>query len=86
MSLGAHNSLTAMFSNNFNFQYALLLLILDSTSSSLSTLDGRRNEIMKFLTALGGDPEENEEFMKELNLVTKGIDTTDLLVIKSEED
>lgn len=68
---------------NYDFQYALLLLILDS--SLTSTIDGKRNEIMKFLIALGSEPDESEEFLKELNLATDESDT-DLLVIKSEKD
>lgn len=71
----------------YNFQYALLLLILDSSPISISTLDGKRNEIKKFLIALGSEPDENEEFLKELNLVIDEGDTAnDLLVIKSEKD
>lgn len=75
-----------MFSYNYHFQYALLLLLLDSSPSAISTLDGKTNEIRKFLVALGGDPEENEEFLKELCLATNGIDQIDpMLVIKTEE-
>ncbi|KAG4080270.1 hypothetical protein HA402_010762 [Bradysia odoriphaga] len=69
------------------FTYALLLLLLDSSPDSISTLEGKRNEITKFLTALGNEPDEIEEFLNELNLVMNESDTTDgLLTIKSEEE
>lgn len=78
-------SCATFFVYNYDFQYALLLLILDS--SSTSTIDGKRNEIMKFLIALGSEPDESEEFLKELNLGTDESDSENgLLVMKTEKD
>ncbi|XP_037036777.1 uncharacterized protein LOC119074619 [Bradysia coprophila] len=69
------------------FTYALLLLLLDSSPDSISTLAGKRIEITKFLTALGNEPDEIEEFLNQLHLVMNESDTADgLLTIKSEEE
>lgn len=64
-----------------------MLLILDSSPSSTSTFEGKKKEIMKFLTALGGDPDECEALLKELNFLTDDVDAIDTtLGIQTEEE
>ncbi|KAJ6634681.1 hypothetical protein Bhyg_13258 [Pseudolycoriella hygida] len=63
------------------FTYTLLMLILDTSHGP--TMDARRQEVMKFLIALGGEPEESEEFMRELNFVLDDRSFVNDLVNKS---
>lgn len=66
-----------------SFQYALLLILLGSPTA---TVHGKSKEVLQFLEALGSDPEENAEFLKELQLVMDEGDVSDgMLTIKEEE-
>lgn len=73
----------------FFLQYALLLLLLDTNRNSDTSLDDKKNTVVKYLKALGNEEDEINQFLKDLNLITKDvgtISTVDSQVVPSEAD